>query len=220
MNNKWRIIFASLAASLLLAACGTSDADKNSSQTDSSSGNAVEEPAENPETDVVEEQDVASENKSETEGNQADETDLLQDAVETKSDEQNYSMKVIPGFTLTSEEPGRDSLYLEEDSSVFMRIETMPKSDESFTFDELYENMGELLNASSNGETPTEVTNATALPQDEGIAQVKGLEVKSSEGFFKGFVMEREDMLIRVTIYTADDNEHSKEFTQMASTIH
>ncbi|AXH98547.1 hypothetical protein DV702_01770 [Sporosarcina sp. PTS2304] len=209
MNNKWRIVFASFAVSIMLAACGTSDT--NETDKENTTGSTVEEPT-TPETDVEENDSVAVEDPN-------TDQDGLKDAVETKSDEQDYSIMVLPGYVLASEEPGRDSLYVEEDSGLFMRIETMSKEDESYTFDELYENMEELLAASSDGETPAELTADSDLPKNEGILNVKGAEVKSDEGYFKGFVMEREDMLIRVTIYAAEENEHVEEFKQMASTI-
>ncbi|PIC75814.1 hypothetical protein CSV74_14345 [Sporosarcina sp. P19] len=214
MNNKWRIIFTSLTASIMLAACGTSDADPEKDTT----GNAIEEPAA-PETDA--EESTSSENEAEIETDTEVEAseDVMKDAVETTSDEQDYSMMVLPGYTLTSEEPGRDSLYLEEDSEMFMRIETMPKDEESYTFDELYENMGELLTASSDGETPIEITDETDLPQADDIKSVKGAVVDSTEGYFTGYVIEREDKLIRVTIYAKEDNEHIEEFKDMAATI-
>ncbi|ARJ39889.1 hypothetical protein SporoP8_13990 [Sporosarcina ureae] len=206
MNNKWRIIFTSLTASIMLAACGTSDAEPEKDTT----GNAIEEPAA-PETDV--EDSTSPENEAETGEN------AMKDAVEKTSDEQDYSMQVLPGYTLTSEEPGRDSLYVEEDSETFMRIETMPKDEESYTFDELYENMEELLTASSDGETPVEITEQTDLPQADGIQSVKGAVVDSTEGYFTGYVIEREDKLIRATIYAQEDNEHIKDFKDMAATI-
>lgn len=214
MNNKWRIIFTSLTASIMLAACGTSDADPEKDTT----GNAIEEPAA-PETDV--EDSTSSENEVEIEKDTEVGTDdnAMKDAVETTSDEQDYSMQVLPGYKLTSEEPGKDSLYLEDDSETFMRIETMPKDEESYTFDELYENTEELLTASSDGETPVEITEQTDLPQADDIQSVKGAVVDSTEGYFTGYVIEREDKLIRVTIYAQEDNEHIKDFKDMAATI-
>ncbi|PID00017.1 hypothetical protein [Sporosarcina sp. P29] len=214
MNNKWRIIFTSLTASIMLAACGTSDVDPEKETT----GNAIEEPAA-PETDAGE--DTSSENDAEIETDSDEKTsvDAMKDAVETASDEQDYSMMVFPGYKLTSEEPGRDSLILEEDSEMFMRIETTPKDEESYTFDELYENTLELLKASSDGETPVELTDEADLPQADDIKSVKGAEVDSPEGHFTGYVIEREDKLIRVTIYAKEDNEHLKDFKDMAATI-
>ncbi|PIC71654.1 hypothetical protein CSV77_00145 [Sporosarcina sp. P16b] len=214
MNNKWRIIFTSLTATIMLAACGTSDADPEKDTT----GNAIEEPAA-PVTDV--EDSTSSENEAENETDTEVGTDdnAMKNAVETTSDEQDYSMKVLPGYKLTSEEPGRDSLYLEEDGEIFMRIETMPKDEESYTFDELYENMEELLTASSNSGTPVEITEQTDLPQADDILSVKGAVVDSPEGYFTGYVIEREDKLIRVSIYAQEDNEHVTDFKNMAATI-
>lgn len=223
MNVKWRILSASLAASLILSACGTSGTDDQ--EDENGTGSAVEEPADTPQTDTDVEgndSDAAPENgeSANDEADSADtDEDLLADAVETKSDEQDYSMKVLPGYTLTSEEPGRDSLYLDEDGKIFMRIETMPK-DETYTFDELYTNLEELLEASSDGETPVEVTDEADLPKNNGFKQVKGAEADSAEGYFKGYVMERDDKLVRVTIYASEKDEHVEELTQMASTIH
>ncbi|PID22485.1 hypothetical protein CSV61_02240 [Sporosarcina sp. P3] len=216
MNNKWRIIFTSLTASIMLAACGTSDAEPEKDTT----GNAIEEPAA-PETDV--EESTSSENETEIETDTATEgeatEEAMKDAVETTSDEQEYSMMVLPGYTLTSEEPGRDSLYLDEDSEMFMRIEVIAIDEESYSFEELYENMEELLMASSGGETPDEITDETDLPQADDITSVKGAVVDSTEGYFTGYVIEREDKLIRATIYAKEDNEHMEEFKNMAATI-
>lgn len=214
LNNKWRIIFTSLTASVMLAACGTSDADPEKETTDP----AIEEPA-TPETDVEESTSTETEAEIETDAEEEISEVSMEDAVETASDEQDYSMMVLPGYKLTSEEPGRDTLYFEEDSETFMRIETMPKDEESYTFEELYTNMEELLTASSDGETPTEITEEADLPQADGITSVKGATVESTEGYFTGYVMEHEDKLVRVTVYAKEDNEHMKEFKQMAATI-
>ncbi|WP_153720580.1 hypothetical protein [Sporosarcina cascadiensis] len=216
MNIKWGIISASLAASLLLAACGTSDADDNG-KTDANDEAPVEEPAAEPETDIEEDTDAAVDKDAAADSTEQD--DLLKDAVETKSDEQDYSIMVIPGYSLTSEEPGRDSLYSDEDSATFMRIETSEKGGEAFSFDEWYENMEELLKASSDGTDITELTEEADLPKGEGFLSVKGAKAESGEGYFEGYVMEREDKLVRVTIYAEENNEQIEKFRKMASTI-
>ena len=212
MNNKWRILLASLTASIMLAACGTAEPEAKPEDT----GNAVEEPAdvETGEEDTSADTEVDAEVDADTETND----DVLADAVETKSDEQDYSMMVIPGYNLVSEEPGRDSLLLDENNEVFMRIETVVKDDESYTFDEYYDNMQDLLMASSDGAAPTDLTDESDLPQTNGTA-VKGSEVESTEGYIRGYVMDLEEKLVRVTIYSAEDDEHIEEFKEMAATI-
>ena len=62
-EQKWRIIFTSLTASIMLAACGTSDVDPEKETT----GNAIEEPTA-PETDAGE--DTSTENEAEIETRQ------------------------------------------------------------------------------------------------------------------------------------------------------
>lgn len=216
MNSKWRIIFTSLAASIVLAACGTGDTEQDA---DDSAGSAVEEPAANPETGTDTDAETDVDDDAVTSDSEAKNENALKDAVETKSDEQDYSVMVLPGYTLTSEEPGRDSLYLDEDGNQFMRIEAMPKGEETYTFDELYENMGELLKASSDGSEPEEVTDENLLPDSEGIIEAKGMKAESDEGYFEGYVMDREDKLVRVTIYASEDGKHVEELREMASSI-
>ncbi|PAK74401.1 hypothetical protein, partial [Micrococcus luteus] len=48
-------------------------------------------------------------------------------AVLEKSDNQNYSMYVLPSYELTAEEPNKDVLYLTDNDQVFMRIELLPE---------------------------------------------------------------------------------------------
>ena len=44
----------------------------------------------------------------------------------TKSDNQNFSLYVLPNFELTAEEPYKDLLFLSEDDTNSMRIEILP----------------------------------------------------------------------------------------------
>lgn len=223
MNSKWRMFFVSLAASLMLAACGTSD-DPTTVDEEGSATPPVEEavPADDSdatETENGEQAEEPAEEPSEeaAENGQPADTDALADAVETASDEQDYSIQVLPGYKLTSEEPGRDSLYLDEDGTVFMRIETMSK--DQGTVDDMASNLKDLLEASSNGATATEITSSADLPSGEGISNVKGWEAKSEEGSFRGYAFESGDLVVRATLFDTKDGEHLKALTQMASTI-
>ncbi len=59
------------------------------------------------------------------------------------SNEQQYSIQILPNFTLTAEEPGKDMLYLTEDDSISMRIEYMSVNDTSF--ENLVKNTEEMM---------------------------------------------------------------------------
>lgn len=206
MNNKWRILFASLAASVVLAACGTNNTNPEE-----------ETPAENP---AVPEVDSEADNGNAAPGEQT-ETDSgeLEGAVETASDEQDFSMQVLPGYTLTSEEPGKDSLYAEEDDAVFMRIEAADKNDSAFTFDEWYDNLGETLKASDESAEVTEIADAAQVLQNDRFLQVKGQTAESENSYLTGYVIELEDKLIRATIFAPENNERVKDLQKMAATI-
>lgn len=205
MNNKWRMLFASLAASVVLAACGTNDTKPGD-----------ETPEENPAAPEVE-----SETTDGKDSGQQTETDssVLEGAVETASDEQDFSLQVLPGYKLTSEEPGKDSLYAEEDDAVFMRIEAADKNDNAFTFDEWYENLGETLKASDEAAEVTEIADAAQVMQNDRFVQVKGQTAESENSYLTGYVIELEDKLIRATIFAPENNERVKDLQKMAATI-
>lgn len=219
MKIKWNLLLVAFATTLLLTACGTNpDAGENTTNgsTDGS-------------TDVVEETDKVDENEGteevvEEETEVAEEAtstdskeDFLKESKMTESDEQNYTMSVLPEYTLTSEEPGKDSLMATEDESVFMRIETMPK--EEGTYDYSLENIGAVLEASSDGGTPVEVTDKTAIPEGEGIENVKVLSVKAETASITGIIFERGDMIVKLTIYDSPNEDHFENFLRMSETI-
>lgn len=214
MKNNWRLLFSASAIMLLLAACGT-DTDKTE---------PIKEPTENAtgvtgediETDVT----TVEEDETEVEGEVQAATpgiELMKDAKVITSDEQAYQIAVLPEYSLTSEEPGRDSLISSENEEVFMRIETAPK--EEGTYDYLLENMGEVLSASAGGNAPKEVTDAASLPTGDGIENAKVQAVESETGTVTGIIYERGDMIVRLTIYDSTKNEHFEKYLRMGETV-
>lgn len=213
MKSKWNLLFASAAIALLLSACGTDQSNGAPNDTpDGATGNVEEvengssvenggEDVEEPTTDVPEEK----------------EDDVLKDAVPTESDEQNYTISVLPNYTLTSEEPGKDSLLADDNETVFMRIETAPK--EEGTYDYFSENLTAILEASSGGVAPTEVTDTALIPSGEGIENAKVFSVQAESGPVTGIVFERDNMVVRLTIFDSSKEEHFNEFLKMGETI-
>src|SRR5690606_35222810 len=135
----------------------------------------------------------------------------------TESDAQSYSMEVLPGYTLTSEEPGRDSLFAEEEPSAFMRIETQPAEDGSYDY--LLENMQEVLKASSNGGEPEELTDIYSDAADKGIENAKAFKVDSETGPVTGVIFEKDEMVVRLTLFDNADEEYKTDFLNMGQTI-
>jgi hypothetical protein len=211
MKSRWKLIYAAIATTLLLTACGTSPETGNENTNGSTDG-----------VETVDKGTVTENEGTETEV--ADEStstdsqvDILKDAQLKDSDEQNYAISVLPDYTLTSEEPGKDSLMATGNEAVFMRIETVKK--EEGTYDYLADNMIAVLEASSDGNTPTEVTDAKSIPAGEGIENAKVLSVKAETASITGIIFERDDMVVRLTIYDSPKEEHFERFLRMGETI-
>jgi len=234
MKKKWNLLYVALSTVLLLAACGTSD-NGNETNDKEVNGSATEGVTSN--DDVIEEdkdedkvedkdedkdEDIEvepSEPVTETEKEDSTEStneNLLKDAIQTKSDEQNYSIDLLPTYMLTSEEPGRDSLYVKDNDSVFMRIETM--DDEEGTYKYAVENTIAVLEASSGGSTPDKLA-MTELPNGDAIEDADGYTVTSGGTPVTGIVFKKDGMVVRLTIFDTPNSDHLEEFLLMAETI-
>lgn len=216
MRSKWNLLYAAIATALLLSACGTDTEKENPTNTTNGSPNAVEEP--NNETN--EEKDPTDIDTSEP----IDETDVpdsaddyMEKAQITSSDAQDYTIALLPNFKLTSEEPGRDSLYVDGDDAYFMRIETMIKEDGAYDY--AVENTVATLEASSGGNTPSELTDKAFIPVGEDIEDAIVFSVQSESGPVTGIVFERDDMLVKLTIFDSPKEAYFESFLRMSETI-
>ncbi|WP_203246055.1 hypothetical protein [Sporosarcina beigongshangi] len=206
MKSKWKFLYAAIATALLLTACGTDTGKENTDGKTNGSANPVEE------TDKVteDEQEPAEPDASETPDASNNE---MEEAIVTASDEQNYTISVLPDYTLTSEEPGKDSLFFDADGSQFMRIETMVN--EQGTYDHLVENMKAILEAANEEGTPTELTDSAAIPTGDRIENATVF----ANGSVTGIVFERGSMIVRLTIFDSPNKEHFQNFLHMGETI-
>ena len=213
MKSKWNLLYAAIATALLLTACGTDTGNENPGSNTNEVPNLEE-----VEPGTVEEPEATNPDEPETPDTSSEgQGDGLEVETLTDSDAQDYAIAVLPDYTLTSEEPGRDSLYFNADGSYFMRIETTVK--EEGTYDYLAENMVAVLEASSGGSTPTELTDAASLPTGNGIEKVTALSAQAENGPVTGILFEREGMIIRLTIFDSPKEEHFSDFLHMGETI-
>ncbi|WP_342509083.1 hypothetical protein [Sporosarcina sp. FSL K6-2383] len=200
MKSKWSFLYAAIATALLLTACGT---DTGKDNTDGST-NGTANPVEDIDKGIDDKQEptdpVASNNE-------------MEKATVTDSDEQNYTIAVLPDYTLTSEEPGKDSLFFDADGSQFMRIETI--ANEPGTYDHLVENMIAILEATNEASTPAKLTDEAAIPTGEGIENATVF----ANGSVTGIVFERGSMIVRLTIFDSPNKEHFLNFLHMGETI-
>lgn len=135
----------------------------------------------------------------------------------TKSDEQNYSLYKLDGFSLTGEEPNKDSLYLDDNSAVFMRVETISKDEASYEI--IANNMLETIASVSVGNEPVKIDDTEKLPQGEGITNPIGYEASFELGTVSGIVFEQGNLIVRLTIFDQNSVNLTDAFLKMGETI-
>lgn len=141
--------------------------------------------------------------------------DKTEKATESKSVDQGYKMQQLPGFTLSPEEPGKDMLVSNENSEVFMRVETVDASQSSY--DDAKTSMQDHMNA---------VGAPVALSSEE-LAAFK--DAKNVEGYVVDFVedkekvigvvFEKDGLITKLTIHDNDELDLTDAMLKMASTI-
>lgn len=215
MKFNWKMVCTGFAAAFLLAACGTDNADSKQGTTPDNEEQAVGE------TNGSSTDGTSTDTGTEAGSNNEDaneKADNMADAVLTKSDAQQFAMEVLPGYTLTSEEPGRDSLYADDNPNAFMRIETQPAEDGTYEY--LVDNMQEVLKAAGNDEEePKELTDVYTDVSDKGIENAKAFKVDTETGPVTGIVFEKEGMIVRLTLFDNAEEEFNDDFLNMGQTI-
>ena len=183
-----------LTIGLLLTACGSPDTAEENTGTapEEAAEEIVEEETDDsvPAEEAVEDTEDAEEET--TAGEEAEEPELA--GTLTQSEEQNYELTVLDGYELSAEEPGKDALYVSDNSAVFMRIETF--TPEEIDFASAEENMRETLQAANPDEEPVEVTDFDGAD----FTQSAAYEIPSAEGTVTGIVYEKENLIVRLTI--------------------
>lgn len=232
MKKLWTLLLVLMLAAFT-AACGTESAEEgsNGGQQDES----PEEPAEDNETaeeveepaaeETDESADMPEESAEDTTEEEGTKMRLLEQQMtlsingeETartaflqESEENNYSMYVAEGFTFTPEEPYVDQVFYDEDGAQYMRIYTYPKAEsEAALIEEQMKGQADAIKGEAAGEwTPEESANEI----------IGGYETTLSEEQFKTYLYEKNDMYVRIAIYTKTDSDLEEAFLQMAETI-
>lgn len=226
MKKTW-LLFASITLAIsMLSACNTTNESKGNeketdTQVESGETNGEENAEEVVEEEVVEEteeeQPVTTERGPEkTLTYSVNDEEKEETATLTDSDEQNYSIYKLDGFSLTGEEPNKDSLYLDDNPAVFMRVETISKDDASLEI--IANNMFETIAAVSVNKEPVEIEK-DKLPQGEGILNPSGYLTTFELGTVSGYVFEQGNMIVRLTIFDQESVKLTDAFLKMGETI-
>ncbi|MFO1445702.1 hypothetical protein KDN24_21385 [Bacillus sp. Bva_UNVM-123] len=216
--SKWILLFGLFG--FILSGCGTSneagnkangtDATQNNEQTTQNGneqttddGKVDEQNNEGSQEETVraEEQTI----KYNVNGEAKEETALLQ-----LSDNQHYSMYVLPDFELTAEEPNKDVVMLSKDGHHFMRIELIPKDND---WNSLQENTKAQL------EAVNENVQTIETPKDEFFKDAVAMEVQSDNDVVTSYLVKNQEQQLKLTIFSQKDAEYKDAFLQMAKTI-
>ncbi|MEK5079460.1 chemotaxis protein [Solibacillus sp. FSL W7-1436] len=139
-----------------------------------------------------------------------------ENVVTSTSDEMNYTIQHLENYTLTSEEPGVDSLLNNADEATSMQIEVVKKED--VTFDQLKESAKETI-AAIAPETTKDLDLASTLEEREEILNIVGYEALLEDEKVVKVVIERENLFVTLTIYDNVQADLTDAFLQMGLTI-
>lgn len=226
MNVKWTLLSVLLSSAMLLTACNTDDkkpeaegnqteqqpADQGNSGNTEDTNAETTEPVENgtQEEPIMRKDDASL--TYQLNGEEKKETAYL-----TESNEQNYSLYKLDGYELTGEEPNKDALYSVNDDSVFMRIETISKDEADYEI--ILNNMTETMKAVALDQQPANITDKSKLPTGDGIENAVGYEVPKEIGTISGYVFERGNLIVRLTIFDRNSANLTDAFLKMGETV-
>jgi hypothetical protein len=218
---------------LLLAACGTSNSQVNSNETNKNteqtpgttdqSNESGEQKANNEkENDPNKTSDNEQSTKTAELNGQKQTTEQTisytlngeskqETAKLTKSDNQNFSLYVLPKFELTAEEPYKDLLFLSENDAISMRIEILPADTD-------------LESLKNDTLTQLKVVNENVQtldpPNDEFLQNATIMESSNNNGeVVTAYLLDQKDSVIKLTLFTKNQSDYRDAFIQMAKTI-
>ena len=197
---------------LLLAACGTSNKQEsvkepvdNSEQTNDQTDPQNEETTNN-EQDAIKTRTAEQAIEYSLNGETKNESAQL-----VKSDNQNFSLYILPNFELTAEEPYKDLLFLSEDDSNSMRIEILPADTDR---DSLKANT--LLQLQVVNET----VQTLDPPNDAFLQNATIMEASNNNGeVVTAYLIDQKKSIIKLTLFTKDQPDYRDAFIQMAKTM-
>ena len=233
MKRKLKYASLSAAAVLMLAACGTTEeeaenndtqmeqeetTDQNQGSDDAETETGKEETTDENAPDEGDDQDVTD--QEEERGSERELTYQSGDSQQTgqakltESDEMDYSIYVLDGYQLTSEEPNKDVLYWNEDEQVFMRIETFG-SDADYAM--LTEQM--IGSLEYDGGKSADVSGEYSLAESSGIEDLVIRQLETEEGFTTGAVFIKDGMTVRLTVFDKTEADQTDALLSMGATI-
>lgn len=209
-------IMMSLFCLLLLAACGNDSSNEGDQDSNQSNEETIINNNKDANTDTY---------KDET--NEQDHTDnsaqpsqkpltyqlngetIEENAILTNSDNQGYSIYVLPSFTLTGEEPRKDTLYVNDADQNFMRIELLS---DDVNWEQYEQNIAVELEYYNSD--ITEPTDANLQMENASI-----FETSNGSEMATIYLIKDENQPMKLTMFTGVDQDYRSAFVEMAKTI-
>ncbi|RST75316.1 hypothetical protein D4T97_008690 [Siminovitchia acidinfaciens] len=225
--KKMKCLFIFLLTAAMLAACGTTKKEQNTANEKDNNGAVSEE---NAQKDSGEEAETDSDDgkqqndPGEAADNGTDKIRLMEKNLtyqlndETKeetaflkeSDNQDYSLYVLPDYELTGEEPRKDVLYLKENDTLFMRIELLPK-------DANLDN--EIETVKSQLESVSSDIKESKPEGHEWLKDAAGFTADNGNDRVSAYLIPQSEWLLKLTIFTPVKESAEDPFLKMAETI-
>lgn len=224
--------------SIFLVACGT-NTDTTNSVKDATNENDIEQTVEETEQETEQEQEIEKENeepqqeieknpeeepKEQVEKESVEETSPAtemkisysyngeskqESAIWTKSDNQTFGLYILPTYELSAEEPNKDVLYYKEDDHHFMRIEVLAGDSDQDSLKEI--TLAQLQAVNEDVQTLS--------PEANDIQNATIMQAKKDNEIVTAYLIEQEDKIIKLTIFTNEQENHQDAFVQMAKNL-
>lgn len=216
MKTMNKLFISLIMLAFILAGCGTTENNSDTSNGDDTNKTPteVEEPA--PTDDVNGEtgsegtddgKGRANEMRLEYSFNQAtfDATASLK-----SSENQHYSMYILPEFELAEEEPYRDQVMLSANGEIFMRVELI-STDVDWNI--LEQTTREQLSAVSS-----EIEEIQA-PAEPFFTNAIALQASGNGDLVTAYLIKNDVTPLKLTLFMNEDNDYTDPFLKMAQTI-
>lgn len=215
---RYIVTFALL--SFLLSACGTS----NETETDKESANKTEqtesENKPNEEKEQTEQEEITEPKNNESNETPATEMSLTyqsdgqmkeETAFLKKSDNQDFSLYVLPSFDLRAVEPFNDEIYVKENDQFFMRINVLPKDGTD---------RNELIqNATAELQAVSEHVETLEPPNDTFFEDATVMKASINGEVVTKYIIEMPESIVKLSLFTTEDTDHEDAMLQMAKTL-
>jgi hypothetical protein len=126
------------------------------------------------------------------------------------SDNQGYSMYILPEYELTAEEPNKDVVMLSSNGEIFMRIELLP---EDIDWKATEQTVIEQLQA-----VASEVKEVSP-PKLGFFEHSKVYEAKVNGEIITSYLLNNNEGVLKLTSFTKETADHRDPFIKMAETI-